>query len=124
MGRTVLPCEYSKISIFSSNRAWIKREYNDNWACINEKGNIVFTIAKDSRPRPFSDGLCAVEKNGYIGYYSIDGKLIIPMKYKKGERSGSVWSPDFHQGTAIVSDGGDIGRIDKRGMFVKDDSLK
>ena len=60
---------------------------------------------------PFSDGLAAVQLNGYWGYIDKSFSVVIKPVY-------SI-AGEFHEGKAVVrSDGGDFAVIDKTGAVL------
>lgn len=124
-GNIVLPLEYLSINTFSCNRAWVKKTYGKEYSCINEKGEVCFTIKDVEDTFNFSEGLGAIEKNGKIGFVDILGTMVIPLKYSIVYNENKSWfkDPSFNNGTAIVSDGKHNGRIDKKGVFTPDNTV-
>lgn len=65
----------------------------------------------------FSEGLAAVEKNGYIGFVNTNGKVAIKCKYSY--RGNPLSEFVFHNGHCVVADSSNrIGVIDQRGRWV------
>lgn len=65
----------------------------------------------------FSEGLAAVEKNGYIGFVNTNGKVAIKFKYSY--RGNPLSEFVFHNGHCVVADSSNrIGVIDQRGRWV------
>ena len=65
----------------------------------------------------FSEGLAAVEKNGYIGFVNANGDVAIKFKYSY--RGNPLSDFVFHNGHCVVADSSNkIGVIDKKGRWV------
>ena len=65
----------------------------------------------------FSEGLAAVEKNGFIGFVNPNGDVAI--KFKFSYRGNPLTEFVFHNGHCIVADSSNkIGVIDKKGRWV------
>ena len=65
----------------------------------------------------FSEGLAAVEKNGYIGFVNANGDVAIKFKYSYRDNPLSEFV--FHNGHCVVADSSNrIGVIDKKGHWV------
>lgn len=65
----------------------------------------------------FSEGLAAVEKNGYIGFVNTNGKVAIGFKFSY--RGNPLCDFVFHNGHCVVADSSNkIGVIDQRGRWV------
>ena len=65
----------------------------------------------------FSEGLAAVEKDGYIGFVNTKGKVAIKFKYSY--RGNRLTEFVFHHGHCIVADSSNkIGVIDHKGRWV------
>ena len=65
----------------------------------------------------FSEGLAAVEKNGYIGFVNANGKVVIKLKFSY--RGNPLTEFVFHNGHCVVADSSNkIGVIDKTGRWV------
>lgn len=65
----------------------------------------------------FSEGLAAVEKDGYIGFVNTDGKIAIACKYPY--RGNPLTEFVFHDGHCVVADTSNkLGVIDSKGHWV------
>ena len=65
----------------------------------------------------FSEGLAAVEKNGFIGFVNTNGDVAIDFKYSY--RGNPLSEFVFHHGHCVVADSSNnIGVIDQRGRWV------
>ena len=65
----------------------------------------------------FSEGLAAVEKNGYIGFVNTKGDVAIKFKYSY--RGNPLTEFVFHNGHCVVADSSNrIGVIDHKGRWV------
>ncbi|MBO4488577.1 MAG: WG repeat-containing protein [Bacteroidales bacterium] len=65
----------------------------------------------------FSEGLAAVEKDGYIGFVNADGKVAINFRFPY--RGNSLYEFVFHDGHCVVADSTNkIGVIDTKGRWV------
>lgn len=65
----------------------------------------------------FSEGLAAVEKDGYIGFVNTDGKFAIACKYPY--RGNPLTEFVFHDGHCVVADTSNkLGVIDSKGHWV------
>lgn len=65
----------------------------------------------------FSEGLAAVEKNGYIGFVNAKGDVAI--KFKFSYRGNPLTEFVFHNGHCVVADSSNkVGVIDHRGRWV------
>ena len=65
----------------------------------------------------FSEGLAAVEKDGYIGFVNTSGNVAINFKYSY--RGNPLSDFVFHNGYCVVADSSNrIGVIDKKGRWV------
>jgi hypothetical protein len=65
----------------------------------------------------FSEGLAAVEKDGYIGFVNTNGDVAINFKYSY--RGNPLSDFVFHNGYCVVADSSNrIGVIDKKGRWV------
>ena len=65
----------------------------------------------------FSEGLAAVEKNGYIGFVNANGDVVIKFKYSY--RGNPLSEFVFHNGHCVVADSSNkIGVIDQKGRWV------
>lgn len=65
----------------------------------------------------FSEGLAAVEKNGYIGFVNTKGNVAIPIKFSY--RGNPLSEFVFHNGHCVVADSSNkIGVIDYKGRWV------
>ena len=65
----------------------------------------------------FSEGLAAVEKNGFIGFVNANGDLAIKIKFSY--RGNPLTDFVFHNGHCVVADSSNrIGVIDKKGRWV------
>lgn len=65
----------------------------------------------------FSEGLAAVEKNGFIGFVNPNGDVAI--KFKFSYRGNPLTDFVFHNGHCVVADSSNkIGVIDKKGRWV------
>lgn len=65
----------------------------------------------------FSEGLAAVEKDGYIGFVDANGKVAINFKYSY--RGNPLTEFVFHNGHCVVADSSNkIGVINKKGRWV------
>lgn len=65
----------------------------------------------------FSEGLAAVERNGYIGFVNPNGDVAINFKFSY--RGNPLSDFVFHNGHCVVADSSNkIGVIDKRGRWV------
>lgn len=65
----------------------------------------------------FSEGLAAVEKNGYIGFVNANGDIAIKIKFSY--RGNPLTDFVFHNGHCVVADSSNrIGVIDKKGRWV------
>lgn len=65
----------------------------------------------------FSEGLAAVEKNGFIGFVDANGDVVIDFKYSY--RGNPLSEFVFHNGHCIVADSSNrIGVIDQTGRWV------
>ena len=64
----------------------------------------------------FSEGLAAVEKDGYIGFVNTDGEVAINFRYSY--RGNPLSDFVFHNGYCVVADSSNrIGVIDKKGRW-------
>lgn len=75
LGLEIIPCNYSIAKEFSlPERAFVKQNSDDDWTCIDTKGNIIFTISCDSVGN-YWDGKARIFKDGK--QYEIDkfGKM-------------------------------------------------
>ena len=65
----------------------------------------------------FSEGLAAVEKNGYIGFVNTSGKVAIGFRFSY--RGNPLTEFVFHNGHCVVADSSNkLGVIDQRGRWV------
>ena len=65
----------------------------------------------------FSEGLAAVEKNGFIGFVNANGDIAIKNKFSY--RGNPLTDFVFHNGHCVVADSSNrIGVIDKKGRWV------
>lgn len=65
----------------------------------------------------FSEGLAAVEKDGYIGFINTSGKLVIGCKYPY--RGNPLYQFVFHDGHCVVANSDNkLGVIDANGKWV------
>ncbi len=65
----------------------------------------------------FSEGLAAVEKNGYIGFVNVNGDVVIDFKFSY--RGNPLSEFVFHNGHCVVADSANhIGVIDQKGCWV------
>lgn len=122
-GQIVIPCKYYNMSTFYNDRAWVKEKYNDSWSLIDTKGGCIITLAKDYTPRPFSEGLAAIQYKKKVGFCDTSGKIVIPMDYELTIKEKIYYDPSFHGGKANVSYNGVAGYIDKNGKFVAETPL-
>ena len=58
----------------------------------------------------FSEGLSAVQKDGYWGFINPEGETVIPLKYSHVSR--------FIYGVAVVAKDGEVGVIDREGTVI------
>lgn len=65
----------------------------------------------------FSEGLAAVERNGYIGFVNTSGKVAIGFRFSY--RGNPLTEFVFHNGHCVVADSSNkLGVIDQRGRWV------
>ena len=65
----------------------------------------------------FSEGLAAVEKNGYIGFVNTSGDVAIGFRFSY--RGNNLYEFVFHNGYCVVADSSNkIGVIDQNGRWV------
>lgn len=77
-GKTIIPFEYSKVSIFNEGYATVCKQ--NKWYVIDPKNNIALATDMDYLG-VYSDGLIPAKKNNKAGFLSLNGKVVIPMKY-------------------------------------------
>lgn len=65
----------------------------------------------------FSEGMAAVEKDGFIGFVNTNGEVVIGFRFPY--RGNSLYEFVFHDGHCIVADSSNkIGVIDKKGRWI------
>lgn len=108
-------CHYSDgndeppIVLFAKNG---KRGY-----CNIATGEVIVEPTTYTKAWIFSEGLAAVEKNGYIGFVNTSGKVAIDFKYSY--RGNDLYAFVFHDGHCVVADSSNkIGVINTKGRWV------
>lgn len=118
-GAQVIPCSYGYITSYCQGLAAVNlngvfvAEKNEvsggSWGFIDKKNHLVIPAEFDNTG-VFSEGLCAVKKNGKWGYIDKGNKLIIPCKYQLAF--------PFSSGRARIVIKGRVSYIDKTGTMV------
>ena len=67
---------------FDNNSGCFVVQKSKNWGVVDAKNKIILPIAFDAINGFSKDKLCAVEKNGKVGFYDLKGNNILPFKYK------------------------------------------
>lgn len=127
-GKTILPCDYSYIYMFTEDMAWVSKGYSrsDTWSCISPEGEKLGVLSKGYKPiSGFSSGLSPVSYGkapygSHIGYSNSKGEIVIPAKYGYYHTSSGaiLWpSPSFTGDSALVSYQGKNGVLRKDGTF-------
>lgn len=105
--KTIIPFEYEEdTNIIIGARIYRTLAFDD-------KGNVTQTslsVMVDRHCINFSDGLCAVIKNGNYGFIDTLGNTVIPFKFDGAD--------NFTNDIAIVKTGGKYGAIDNNGKLV------
>lgn len=85
--------------------------------CNVISNKIIVEPLKYTRAWEFSEGLAAVEKNGFIGFINTEGKVIIGFHFPY--RGNSLYEFVFHDGHCVVANADNkIGIINNRGHWV------
>lgn len=85
--------------------------------CNIATGEVIVEPTTYTKAWIFSEGLAAVEKNGYIGFVNTSGKVAIDFKYSY--RGNDLYAFVFHDGHCVVADSSNkIGVIDTKGSWV------
>lgn len=79
------------------------------WGFINEHGQEMVK-PQFEEVSGFSEGLCAVTKDGRSGYINRHGSIVIPAQFSEAE--------DFHNGCAVVKTDSLYGLINRNGEFL------
>lgn len=85
--------------------------------CNLATGEVIVEPTTYTKAWIFSEGLAAVEKNGYIGFVNTRGEVAIDFKYSY--RGNDLYAFVFHDGHCVVADSSNkIGVIDTKGRWV------
>jgi len=115
-GEIVIPCQYKNAKDFTAPVTWVKYAKDKYYQLIDKKGNVIPTdnYERTSNFYSFQQDMCAVFKEGKIGFINAQGKEIISCQY--------LGSTFFREGLASVrlSDVpfSDFGFINKEGEVV------
>lgn len=111
-GAEVIPCKYTRVGDFSDGRAICENSINV-YELIDRNGELVIPFkyyVGDLFDHKFSEGLMRVSIRGKWGYIDVDGKEVIPLRYKA--------AGNFYNGLAKVQDEYGWSFIDKNGVKV------
>jgi hypothetical protein len=82
-GNEVIPCKYKSIRDFSDDFARVENE-NGLWGIIDKTGREIIPCEYESGNLGyFSNGLCAVCRDGKCGFVDTTGKEVVPCKYDR-----------------------------------------
>jgi hypothetical protein len=112
-GKTVAPCEYDSISVFSDGVALVAQRSQKwyKWGYLNRNGKPIWPCEFDERDlRPFGSGLAPVRLNENWGYIDKSGRTVIPALFSD--------AMPFRKETAPAADKKGWGFIGKDGKFV------
>lgn len=110
LGEVVLPVKYNYVGNFEYGKALVKQN-GVSISFVNELGKVVIPLQQYSNVHEFSDGLAAVCKNDLYGYIDLNGRLVIPIKYKDAD--------EFTNGIALVkNENNELGLINKDDKIV------
>lgn len=114
-GKEIIPFEYNQAQNFVADVTWVRRMDELKYSLIDKKGNVIPTkeYRKVGTFYSFQKDICAVYKDGKMGFVNAAGKEVIPCKY--------VGSPFFVNGLASVALADNpkkFGFINKKGKCV------
>lgn len=109
-GREVIPCIYDEIGVFRMGRTMVR--VGNHFGIIDTLGNIILPIEYENLSSKgnkymYYDSLALVERDGLLGYIDINGKFVVPLRFKQAYH--------FSQGLAPVLFEGSWGYINTRG---------
>ena len=128
-GKELIPCEYNRndksddINIIGCGKESsmininLKYAYPDEktYYTYNSKTHRLFRLNNlDDMAISYSEGLCAVLKNGKVGFIDENGSLVIPFNYKSPDKL-SFHCLCFHEGVCAINNI----IIDKQGNTIK-----
>ena len=112
-GQVVFPFKYEQIKPFDIRGHTIIKEYEGKAGVVDIYGNIIVPLKYDKIITLFSEGLARVCIDGKFGCVNDVGEEIVPVVYD----SISAWG-EYLGGTALVSQNGKYGVVDKNGKVI------
>lgn len=82
---TLVPFEYSELSVFSQGLAPAKK--NGKFGFINRKGAVVIPFQFENESHFYNSGLAIAKKNNKFGFIAKSGKEIIPIIYAEVDQT-------------------------------------
>lgn len=128
LGRTVVGCKYDDVYSFYDGLARVN--LGGKFGYVDLRGKEVVRCKYDYVSPVFSDDRSLVKLNGKYGYIDKRGKAVIPLKYDWPSimKYDSINQTDviclgnqpstFHEGSAIINDGGTMYLIDVNGNIL------
>lgn len=111
-GQRLFPFPFNPVYPFEEGFAMGR--VGDKLLLFNPQGHVSAEIpngrpVKGSPPGMISEGKVAVNVNGYLGYWQVDGKQLTPTEYDQAH--------PYAQGRARVMKEGKLGYLDERGQM-------
>jgi hypothetical protein len=79
-GKEVIPCKYNFATDFSDGFAKVKNN-KDKYGIIDKTGREIIPFGSEGEFRQFTNGFCAISRNGKWGFVDTTGKEVISCKY-------------------------------------------